>query len=55
MARMKETIPENYVCNHYCEEICVECQYSMETAHITPKFRPSIVKWYNKFLKRVLK
>ena len=52
MGRMKETIPTNYVCNNYCEEICVECQYSMETAHIQKKWRPRIETWYNKGLKR---
>lgn len=52
MGRMKETIPENYVCTNYCEEICIECQYSMETAHIPKKWRPRIETWYNKGLKR---
>ena len=52
MGRMKDTIPENYVCDNFCEEICIECQYSMETAHIYKKFRPSIEKWYNKGLKK---
>ena len=53
MGRMTETIPETYICNNYCEEICVECQYSMETAHIHPKYRPSIARWYNKPPKKV--
>lgn len=47
MGRMKETIPDKYVCSKYCEEICMECQYSMETAHLNERFKPSIEKWYN--------
>jgi len=52
MGKMKNTIPENYVCNHYCEEICMECQYSMETAHYPKRWRPTMQTWYNRVSKK---
>ena len=47
MGRMKNTIPENPVCSNFCKEICVECQYEMETSHIYNKYRPTLAQWYN--------
>ena len=52
MSKMKSTIPKKYVCSKYCEEICFECQYSMETAHIPKEWRPRIDTWYNKLITR---
>ena len=45
MSKIKDTIPEKYVCDNYCEEICFECQYQMETANM--KNKPTIEDWYN--------
>ena len=52
MSKMKNTIPENYVCENYCKEICFECHYAQETSHIYYKYRPSIESWYNKITKK---
>ena len=48
MSRMKDTIPENPVCDNGCSEICLECQYDMETIHINKRFKPSMEDWYDK-------
>ena len=48
MSRMKNTIAEIYVCNKFCEEICSECQYEMETAQYPKRWKPKFSTWYNK-------
>ena len=52
MSYIKNTLPDYPACSHFCEEICVECQYILETAHIPERYRPSITTWYNKPTKR---
>jgi len=56
MSKIKNTIPDNYSCNHFMDvDNCVECQYSMQTAHLPDKFTPSFENWYNKKVKRKAK
>ena len=52
MGATKNTIPENPVCDNGCSEICFECQYEMETAHINKRFKPSMEDWHNKEAKK---
>ena len=53
MSYIKNSIPDNWNCHHFDNiDNCVECQYSMQTAHINPQYRPSIEKWYNKKSRR---
>tara|TARA_R100001443_G_scaffold98577_1_gene105613 strand:- start:591 stop:764 length:174 start_codon:yes stop_codon:yes gene_type:complete len=56
MSKIKNTIPDNYSCNHFMDvDNCVECQYSMQTAHLPDKFTRSFENWYNKKVKRKAK
>ena len=56
MGKVKENlIPDNYICDRYCESICLECQYKMETAHLYKKYLPRIETWYNKSQKKAQK
>jgi len=49
MSYIKNSIPDDYNCSHFDNiDNCVECQYSMQTAHIKSDYRPRIEKWYNK-------
>ena len=53
MSYIKNSIPDNWNCHHFDDiDNCVEWQYSMQTAHINPQYRPSIEKWYNKKSRR---
>jgi len=51
MGKIKSTIPDNYVCDNYCEEICFECEYNMETANYSKRWRPKIETWFKKISK----
>ena len=53
MSYIKNSIPDDYNCSHFDDiDNCVECQYSMQTAHIKKEYRPSLEKWYNKKTKK---
>ena len=52
MSKMKNTIPDNYICNNFCEEICGVCQYEMETAHYPKRWKPTMKTWFNKVTKK---
>lgn len=59
MGRMKDTIPEEYSCNHYLDvNDCMDCQFSMQqinsdwlASQTPPKIseqKSNLEKWYNK-------
>lgn len=54
MSKMKNTIPDNYSCSHYLDvDECIECSYSIQTAHYSDKWKPTMRSWYNKITKNV--
>ena len=49
MSYIKNLIPDDYNCSHFDNvDNCIECQYTMRTAHIKKEYRPSIETWYNR-------
>lgn len=52
MGKMKGSIPKDYVCSNYCEDICLECQYEMETLNIYKLYKPSLERWYSKITRK---
>ena len=53
MSYIKNSIIDNYNCSHFGDvDTCLECQYSLHTAHIKEEYRPSLQTWYNKTTKK---
>jgi len=49
MSFIKNSIDDNYNCSHFLDvDDCLECTYSMHTAHLKENYTPSIKTWYNR-------